>query len=207
MINILSIDIGIHHLGLSMSSLNDDYTFSEIQWTDMIDITVFKHKNVCMDECKLQHSKTYTDWINHVIQENNFFFEKADIVLIERQPPNGFNAIEQLLFSAFREKSYLIHPRNVHSFLGIGSFDYEQRKVYSIKTCSKYLNDEMKDHIQNMERSHDIADSICRMLYWSAKKNKEWKYKQRKDLCENEYKDIFKKLDSYRYIRNIRIKK
>jgi hypothetical protein len=201
MIYVLSIDIGIQHLGLSMTCLEDDYRFIEIMWVDMIDITVFRHKEVKMDDCCLHHTKTYADWINHVIQENKPLFEGSDVILIERQPPNGFNAIEQLLFNTYRDKSILIHPKKIHTFLGISSFDYDKRKELSIITSKKYLSDDLKNYVETLERSHDIADSICMMLYWKNKKNTEWKYKQHQEFCAIEFKDVFEKLESFRFKR------
>jgi len=53
--------------------------------------------------------------------------------------------------------------------------------------------------METKERSHDISDSICMMLYWKEKKHKEWKYNEYKKNIAIEYKDIFENLDKFRY--------
>lgn len=199
-IHVLSIDIGMYHLGLSMTTLMSDYTFKEIIWVDLIDITEYKHKYVSREECKLYHTKTFSDWIDHVQQENKIFFESADFILIERQPPGGINAIEQLLFKMYRNKTHLIHPRNVHKYLNIGHLDYDQRKIYSTKIASRFLNCHLLEQTTYYERDHDISDSICIMLYWRDKKHKEWKRQQHFLKCNVEYKDVYIKLETFRYI-------
>ena len=61
--SILSIDIGIDHLGLSLSHIDSEYNFREVVWIKLINIQNFE----CEDSCPLQHEKTITDWISHVI--------------------------------------------------------------------------------------------------------------------------------------------
>jgi hypothetical protein len=48
------------------------------------------------------------------------FFEMADFILIERQPPMGLTAVEQLIFSRWRDKAILVHPRSMHKYFNIG---------------------------------------------------------------------------------------
>jgi hypothetical protein len=199
--NVLSIDIGIHHLGISVSCLNLDYTFREIIHVDNIDITEYTHKKVSAKDCTLYHTKTFCDWIDHVIQENRSIFEDADVILIERQPPFGFVAVEQLLFKMYRHKTYLIHPRNVHTYLNIGFYDYETRKVYCDKICRRFLTETLTEQLKTYDRSHDIADSICMMLYWRSKKETEYRREQHRKICDKKFKDVFEKLESFRYVR------
>jgi len=173
---ILSIDIGIKHLGLSVTLLNNDYSIMEIIWIDLIDIQKFIHKDgPNKSDCKLQHTKTFCDWINHVFQENAIIFERADAILIERQPPIGLVGIEQLIFSRWRDKAVLISPNSMHKFFRIGHYDYEQRKVETVRIALKCLDDnsELVEKFGTYERKHDIADTLCMMLFWIDNKNKE----------------------------------
>ena len=76
---VISIDIGILHLGISVTLLDKEYNMLEIIWIDLIDITEFTHKyGPSSKECSLYHTKTFCDWMNHVYQENMDFFEMAD---------------------------------------------------------------------------------------------------------------------------------
>ena len=82
---ILSIDIGIQHLAMVLSSTTTDYHFQEIIWMELTDITVF----TCDKNCKLHHDKTFADWMLHILEKYYNIFNQATHILIERQPPQG----------------------------------------------------------------------------------------------------------------------
>ena len=174
---VMSLDIGIKHLGISVTLLNEDYSIMQIVWIDLVDIQVFSHVDgVSREECDLGHTKTFCDWMNHVFQNNIVIFEMADIILIERQPPIGLVGIEQLIFSRWRNKAVLISPNSMHKFFQIGHFDYEQRKCKTEQITHKYLNEysNLSDKYCSYERRHDIADSLCMTLFWISKKQEEY---------------------------------
>lgn len=181
---VLSIDIGVINLGISLTILDEEYNIQDITWIDLIDITNFVHeRGPKKEDCTLSHTKTFCDWLNHVFQENIDIFEKADYILIERQPPQGFVVIEQLIFSRWREKAILISPNSMHSYFKIGHLDYDQRKDAVDKIARmKITNPELLEQIDFYHRSHDIADSICLMLFWTNKQHTEYKDKQRRDM-------------------------
>lgn len=200
---VLSIDIGIQHLGVSVTLLNDDYSIMEIIWIDMIDIQKYKHENgPSKKDCKLHHTKSFCDWITHVFQENSEIFERADTILIERQPPMGLVGIEQLIFSRWREKAVLISPNSMHKFFRIGHYDYEQRKEQTEKITRKHLKkySSMLEKFNTYERSHDIADSVCMMLFWIQKKQLEYKDNIKKEEVMQRQMNIVydRKADGYR---------
>ena len=178
---VMSIDIGILHLGLSVTTLDEEYNIIEIVWIDLIDITKFTHTwGIRKEKCKLFHTKTFCDWLNHVFQENIFFFEIADYILIERQPPMGLVAVEQLIFSRWREKAILISPNSMHKYFNIGHKDYDNRKIATEKIAKMFLkNKALVEQLGYYHRVHDITDSICIMLFWVNNKKKEYREKQR----------------------------
>jgi len=186
---VLSIDIGILHLGISVTLLDKEYNKLEIIWIDLINITEFTHKyGPSRKECSLHHTKTFCDWMNHVYQENMDFFEMADFILIERQPPMGLTAVEQLIFSRWRDKAILVHPRSMHKYFNIGEYDYEQRKIYTEKIARMHLEDpELQEQLGFYGRAHDIADSICLMLFWiKIQQDKYIEKKRRKYIMERQ---------------------
>lgn len=195
---VLSIDIGIKHLGISVTLLDDEYDIIEIIWIDLVDIQVYTHKDgPSKKECKLKHTKTFCDWINHVFQENMELFEKATAILIERQPPMGLVGIEQLIFSRWREKAFLISPNSMHKFFHIGHYDYEQRKVETERITRKslYNHSALSEKFDCYHRVHDIADSICMMLFWINIKKKELYAFREKERIKNIVYD--RKKDGY----------
>ena len=203
---VLSIDIGVIHLGLSLMSIQSDYSLKAVEWIDLIDITKYQHHSVSAKDCTLYHTRTMSDWLTHTIQENRIFFEEADVILLERQPPmSPFIAIEQLIFSKYRNKTYLISPKNVHTYLRISHLTYDERKIYSVKIASKYLPSRYIEQLAQYDRPHDIADSICIFLYWRDKKEKEYerqeRIKQFAMIKDMDGLDVFEKLERFRYVR------
>lgn len=172
--SVLSIDIGVNNLGLSCSFIDEKFQLKEIYWIELIDITKYTHTKVQRSECKLHHTKTFSDWMEHLFQEYSDFFIKSDFILVERQPPTGFTVVEQLIFNKWRNKTFLINPINMHMFLRIRDLDYEQRKQVTENTAVKYLKGNIKDQFNCYDRKHDIGDSICMLLYWLDKKQKEY---------------------------------
>jgi hypothetical protein len=205
---VLSIDVGLIHLGLSFADVNDDGTLLEIFWVDLIDITTYTHRKSGKisresQECPLYHTRTISDWVDHFIHENKPFFEEADVILVERQPPNGLTAVEQLIFSKFRAKTHLISPRNVHSYFNLTSFDYDQRKVYSEKIASRHIPDYLADQMTMYDRFHDIADSVCILIYWCNKRKKAHDIDERRrrhfGIFHEDGLTTFEKLERFRY--------
>lgn len=177
---VMSIDIGIHHLGMSMSLVDKEYKLKNIIWIDLINITEYVHVNgPSKESCELYHTKTFCDWMNHHFQENRRFYEMADFILVERQPPMGFVVIEQLIFSKWREKTILISPNSMHKYFGIGGYDYEKRKELTDKIARNNItNETLLEKLGLYPRTHDIADSICIMLFWIHGKHEKYIHEQ-----------------------------
>ncbi len=179
---ILSIDVGIRHLGISVSLVDEDFSLKKVILIDLIDITHYIHKNgPSREECNLYHTKTFTDWMRHVYQENIKIFKECDCILIERQPPMGLVGIEQLLFSDWRDKAVLINPRQMHSHFRISHYDYEGRKLETERIAREVLDEELLSQLEIYDRKHDVADSIAILLYWLNVKNEEYKKQKRKE--------------------------
>ena len=160
---VLSIDIGVINMGLSLSVINKDYTFKEVLLVDNIDITSYKHSKCKYSECNLHHTKTFCDWVEHMIYENREHFDYCDIILLEKQPPKGFVVIEQLIYSKYRNKTYLINPRSVHKYLNFKGFDYDARKKFSEKIGDQYMSQELieKTKKYKCKLKHALYDLKC----------------------------------------------
>lgn len=200
---VVSIDIGVVNLGFCAAFVKKDFMLDEIFWIDLIDITKFKHTEIKKQECKLNHTKTFSDWIDHFIQENYQFFEQADFILLENQPPQGFKVVEQILFSKFRSKCHLISPIKLHKFLNINHLVYEDRKIETIKTALKLLSvPELIEQFHYYNRKHDIADAICILLYWIKNKTKEYYKQQNQDYVNSidfNHKSLNKWFSQFKY--------
>lgn len=168
---ILSIDIGIKHLGFSVMLVTEEWTVKEVCWIDMVDISKLNHVCVSKENCQLHHENTFCDWLEHFFQEQGDFLEECDHIIIERQPPQGLVAIEQLIFSRYRDKAVLVSPRSMHKHFRIQDESYEGRKIRTIDIARNMITDSnLIEQLSYYDREHDIADSICLALYWINKK-------------------------------------
>lgn len=155
---IVSVDIGYINMGFVKCQVDENWEITILK-TQRINLKKLPHKNVSRCECKLHHTFETVDLMEHFFQEYNHDFEDADKVLIERQPPTGFNNIESLIFSRWRNKSVLISPTSMHKHFDISKFDYDRRKELTVDIASEYIEiDE--------ERKHDIADAICMIVFY-----------------------------------------
>jgi len=211
---ILSIDVGITHLGITISIADKEFKLKEILFMDLLDITKFPHRSgTSRKDCTLHHSKTFSDWMEHVFVLYEEYFEQCEYILIERQPPMGLVAVEQLVFSRYRNKSHLISPNSMHKFFNIGKLEYEMRKKITEKICRSQLTEPgLIEQYDSYNRKHDIADSVCLMLFWLNQRHTEYIDNQRMIRIRNT-KMIFRNTDmtmnewfeQFRYVPRSRI--
>lgn len=209
---VISIDVGITHLGVSLGIVDEAFHLIQLEWVNMIDITKYTHEfDLYEKECNVDHSSRYfADWLQHFFLEYETLLELSDFILVEKQPPQGLVVIEQLFLFKYRNKCHLVHPRSMHSFFYIGSScyneedAYEQRKKKTQVIAEKNVKWHPRaiDFYSKLKRKHDVTDSICLMLYWLYNRNKVYtreknierisNIKFRNNLSALEYLDQFK---------------
>jgi hypothetical protein len=208
---ILCVDVGVNNLGLSCITYDDEYNFVDVIGIDLLNITEFKHpEHITTETCTLKHTRTFSDWLEHVFIYYKNMFETVDRILIERQPPQGFVVVEQLIFGKYRHKTELIHPSSVHSFFHISHLDYEGRKDAVENISSKYITlPEVLSEYNSFERKHDIADSITFGLFWLKTKQKDLFKIQRKNrilaqkmIFRNSNLPMKEWFNLFRYVQN-----
>ena len=185
---VLCIDVGILNLGISVGLIDKEFNLKEIAYVDLIDITKYTHERELDGiKCKLRHTKSIADWMEHIFHEHLPLFQEADYILVERQPPSGLVAIEQLIYYRWRDKCHIISPRSMHKYYNIGNFDYEQRKQKTIYIATNLYKWHQRavDRYEKFERKHDITDSICLMGFWLNKNKVNYLEKKRKVRLKN----------------------
>ena len=125
-----------------------------------------------MRECPELHVRCITqmnsDRLQHWKQEHGYILDRADHVAIERQPITGLQCIQAFLFSTWREKAFMVHPRTLHKYMGCGILDYDGRKRYmeqnAAATC-KALGVDWEKCTARFARSHDVADALAIAMF------------------------------------------
>ena len=199
MLEIVSFDIGIVNMAVVQVQVHasDDFRFG---WGHLIDITRFRCDR---STCRLRHDACHVDWIAHLCQRFHTELESADFVLIERQPPGGHAAPEQLLFSYCRDKARLVHPRSFLAHLKIGGMDYELRKQMVVKKAQRIFRCPAAQDALSLPRSHDVADALMFVVYFSAQPECR-KLLQKEVDISNSAIDAMKFMDSFRCRRGKR---
>lgn len=175
MLQIVSVDVGITHFGFCVSYVNSEtYELDRISDIELVDLTELGHQTVPKAKCSLYHTRTPCDWLHHLYQDFDCF-HTSDIILVERQPLQGIQSIEQLLMHQWRDKVQIIPPQKMHSYFGINRLDYEGRKEKTTEITSSLLPDRLQEKFLALERKHDVSDSICILVYWLASKQEERK--------------------------------
>jgi len=150
-------------MALVVTETDEDFEFT-VKSADLIDITKIPHKRVCTKSCKIPHTREVADMMAHFIQEYGHILERADTILVERQPPTGLTQIETLLLYLYRSKTILISPNAMHSHLGINHYEYDRRKVYTVDIADKYLC--TFETYSETPRKHDLADAVCFVIFY-----------------------------------------
>ena len=150
---VLAIDIGYHNMGLVLA---------ESSTGPKIDVEYIK--KVSLEDYKYIHSNDFVDIIPLFVEDHRDLFDKAEKILIERQPPGGFQNIEILLHYMFKDKVTLVSPVSMHVHFGMRHLNYEQRKERTVSIAEKYIDGDIP-----YERKHDIADALCMILYHNFK--------------------------------------
>ena len=153
MYKVLAIDVGYHNLALVVAECEN----ARVEITAM--------KKVSLEDYKYIQTNDIVDLVPLMVREHQSWFDSADHILIERQPPGGFQNIEVLLHYMFREKAVLIHPVSLHAHFGIGRLTYEERKERTTSIAEKYIP------VIPYERKHDIGDAVCMISYFNFRKS------------------------------------
>lgn len=185
---IVSIDIGLLHLGLIGAFIDEsNYKLKEINLCKLVDlkeITEF----CAFKDCTLHHEKCFADYMFHFFKIYKEFLEKADVILLEQQPPMGLVCIQEIIRYQYRNKTELVSPHSMHAYFDIGHLNYDQRKEFVIKFAKKWLRN-FKAFQRNI-RKHDLGDALCILFTYLHHKSSEI-------AKENLRKTVLKENESY----------
>ena len=148
---VLAIDIGYHNMGLVLAESSDKGPKVEVEYI----------KKVSLADYKYIRSNDFVDIIPLFVEDHQSIFDGADRILIERQPPGGFQNIEILLHYMFKDKVTLISPVSMHVHFGMRHLNYEERKERTVIISEKYMGE------IPYERKHDIADALCMIIFYN----------------------------------------
>ena len=167
-----AVDIGIVHMSLVVVECAEDYTWTQIDSMDLIDLTQDLHRRVSRCACALHHTKELADRMAHFFQEYSPLFDSVEVILVERQPLTGLQAVQLAFMSSpWRNKIQLLSPNQMHRHFGIHVLTYNQRKDATCQLLKDILQTTHQwstylPALQRMPRQHDVADAACFAYWW-----------------------------------------
>lgn len=168
-LRVVSVDVGIVHLGLVDAVVEPDGRVAELPLVRLVDLTRLPHRRVSRCDCKLHHSRELADRLEHFFQEYADVFGAADVVLVERQPITGLQAVQQALFRQYRDKVVLLAPTRMHRHFGLcGHYEGRKRETVAIFRAVTERIPHDASCLAAMDRLHDVADAVCLLLYYAA---------------------------------------
>jgi hypothetical protein len=179
-----------------------NYVFAKeyIKKCELIDIKDLTLR--CNDQdCNLNHEKLIADYMRHLFKTYKKDFDSADYIAVEKQPPTGFIAIEQIIMYEYRHKTILVYPMAMLKYLGILHLEYEERKVCTEKFADYFISD--FNNYKLNERKHDMADAVC-ILYFFVYKTLYSMYSSKKNNQQHSLSNNQRnKFSQYNYVHNI----
>lgn len=195
---ILGVDIGLYHMGLVGCEVFPDFTLKSVEFCELVDITDFNCKNRKNDKgCVLFHEKCIADYMSHFFQNYEGIFDKSEYVIIERQPPMGLVAIQELILFKYRSKCVMVSPNSMHAYNDIGHLGYDDRKEMTIKLTTHNLK--KFEYFNKLSRKHDISDALLIVKYFLSKKNKEYIRIKELEEWRTRNQTFIKNINAYAY--------
>lgn len=110
---VLSVDIGVQHMGLSMIATKGDYSDPRVLDVELVNLLGLDKNLTPFD------TNHFADHIARMLKKYARLFECATKILIEGQPLTGLYAAEQILLFSHREKAIVIMPVVMHSYYNL----------------------------------------------------------------------------------------
>lgn len=165
---VLGCDVGIVHLGLAVVEAHKmdcgGYQYRATH-LECVDVTQYTHHHLDEATCSMPHTKEISDRVMHAVAEREELFASCNAVVIERQPVQGLQAVQALLFHHLRDRAELVHPMRLHSHHrehhGLDKdADYDQRKLHFEGWAAGWV-EEWDARTKHMPRKHDVADALA----------------------------------------------
>lgn len=195
--NFISIDIGVLHMGIICALVNDDFTLNKIVYCSLDNIT-----EPCTNVgCNLTHENNFTDYMLHYFDKYEKYFEEAETILVEQQPPMGLQVIQELIRFKYRNKTITVSPKSMHCYFSIQNLDYEQRKKATISLSTPWLSENKNFVFQT--RKADIADALCILIYFISVRNKEYLKQNQIIKWRSDNSTLITNLNEFRYTSDV----
>lgn len=176
---VASFDIGIRNLAACFCKLND-YTYEIESVSSIHKYDLYMERCDSMDTRKCEACKRTRkggmdeiDGLFHVLARSlRDELKRSNIVLVERQPPQGIVTVQAILYERFIDRIRLMAPQKMHAFFGMTDLDYEGRKkhveILAREVLCQKASEDLVARYDALPRKHDVADALCFVSYYAG---------------------------------------
>lgn len=176
---VASFDIGIRNLAACFCKVHDE-TFEIESVSSIYKFDLYLERCGSMERRKCAACKRTRrggmdeiDGLFHVlVGPLKDELKRSDIVLVERQPPQGIVTVQAILYERFIDRIRLMSPQKMHAFFGMTGLDYEGRKkrveVLARELLCQKADTSLVARYDALPRKHDVADALCFVLYYAG---------------------------------------
>jgi hypothetical protein len=154
---VVAIDVGIKNLALCAMAPGQGV----VRW--------FNEPLSTSGTYKPMHNVQY---VHEFVQRHASLFERADVVVVERQMRVNMRIIEAVLQSRFFDKCKVVHARTVKSAFGLGRGNYTLNKRASVDFVQTHLEhfgtDAWRTLFGAAKKRDDLADAYVMALFFSG---------------------------------------
>ena len=199
---IISIDVGVINFGVVGAYIKENYTIDYIDFCDVINIKdISLH---CTDSnCNLHHDLCIADYMAHLFKKLKDYFQKAHTILIERQPPQGIIAVQELIVYKYRDRTKMVSPNSMHCHFGIRDYTYEKRKIHTVN-LSKHLLNKFERFNKEPHRSEHMADALCLLKFYIYGKSIIYTQQQIKLKWQNTHRKFITTMENFKYVEDFK---
>lgn len=156
---VIAIDVGIKNLGLCV------FDFLTVQ--------------VCVWECESlvsngryipQNNVTY---VKSFIKRHSTYFDKAAVVVIERQMRCNMRIVEAILQTLFYDKCIIISARSIKMHYGLSMKNYRANKHKAVEWATQFVDvnsaviqPQALSSFNSKNKRDDLADSLLLVMYY-----------------------------------------
>lgn len=176
---VASFDIGIRNLAACFCKVHDE-TFEIECVSSIYKFDLYMERCGTMDRNKCAACKRTRrggmdeiDGLYHVLAGPlRDELKRSDIILVERQPPQGIMTVQAILYERFIDRIRLMSPQKMHAFFDMTGLDYEGRKkrveVLAREVLCQKASEDTVARYDALPRKHDVADALCFVSYYAG---------------------------------------
>jgi len=156
---IVSVDVGIKNLGLCVF----DFSTAKFVFWDNVSL---------VPNGRYQPAEN-VQYVRNFVQRFNYFFDDANVIIIERQMRCNMRIIESVLQTMFYDKCVIINAKSVKAHYSLGTKNYRMNKLRAVQWAEKFVAnnagafaDAVTLPFSMKHKKDDLADALLLIAYY-----------------------------------------